>query len=59
MDPIFEHPAFDSARERVECVIRQLEKPQEALKTRCTLASNVGGTKYFLSQNWSDLQMRE
>ena len=28
MDPIFEHPVFDSARERVKYVIRQLEKPQ-------------------------------
>ena len=26
MDPIFEHPIFDSARERVKHVIKQLEK---------------------------------
>ena len=30
MDPIFEHAVFDSAKERVKCVIKQLEKPQEA-----------------------------
>ena len=29
MDRIFEHPVFDSAREKVKRVIRQLEKPQE------------------------------
>ena len=37
MDPIFEHPVFDSARERVKRVIRQLKKLQEALeKSLCT-----------------------
>ena len=56
MDPIFEHPVFDSARESVQCVIRQLEKPQ---KTRCALISNVGATMYFPSQNMSKLLMKE
>ena len=32
MDPIFEHPVFDSARERAKCVIRQLEKPLETFE---------------------------
>ena len=32
MDPIFEHPVFDSAREKMKRVIRQLEKSQEALE---------------------------
>ena len=32
MDPIFEHPDFDSASEGVKCVIKQFEKPQEALE---------------------------
>ena len=32
MDPIFEHPVFDSTRKRVKCVIKELEKPQEALE---------------------------
>ena len=59
MDPIFEHPVFDSAREKVIRVIRQYEKPQEALKTRCILVSNVGATRCFLSQNKSGLLMRE
>ena len=43
MDPIFEHPVFDSERE----------------KTCCTLVSNVGATKYFPSQNRLGLVMRE
>ena len=59
MDPIFEHPVFDSTREKVTCVIRQLEKPQEALKTRCILVLNVGETRCFLSENKSGLLMRE
>ena len=29
MDPILEHPVFDSAREKVKCVIRQIERRQE------------------------------
>ena len=29
MDPIFEHPIFDSAREKVKCAMEQLEKSQE------------------------------
>ena len=32
MDPIFEHPVFDSAREKMKRFIRQLEKLQEALE---------------------------
>ena len=32
MDPIFEHPVFDSAREKLKRVIRQFKKPQEALE---------------------------
>ena len=32
VDPIFEHPVFDSAREKVKCVIRQLEKPRETFE---------------------------
>ena len=30
MEPNFQHPVFDSAKEKVKRVIRQLEKPQEA-----------------------------
>ena len=32
MDPIFEHSVFDLAREKVNRVIRQLEKSQEAVE---------------------------
>ena len=32
MDPIFEHPVFDSPREKMKRFIRQLEKSQEALE---------------------------
>ena len=32
MDPIFEHPVFDSAREKMKRFIGQLEKSQEALE---------------------------
>ena len=32
MDPIFQHPVFDSATEKMKRFIRQLEKPQEALE---------------------------
>ena len=32
MAPFFKHPVFDLAREKVKRVIRQLEKPQEALE---------------------------
>ena len=32
MDPTFEHPVFDSSQEKVKRVIRQLEKPKEALE---------------------------
>ena len=47
MDPIFEHPVSDSAREKIKRVIRQLEKSREDLKTRCTLVPNVGAAMYF------------
>ena len=32
MDPIFEHPVFDLAREKMKRFITQLEKSQEALE---------------------------
>ena len=59
MDPIFEHPVFDTARERVKCVIRHLKNPKKNLKTRCTLVSNVGATMYFPSQNRLGLLAKE
>ena len=57
MDPIFEHPVFDSAREKVKRAIRQLEKPP--VKIYCTLVSNVVATRYFPSQSRLSLLMRE
>ena len=59
MHPIFEHPVFDSAREKVKRVVKLLEKPQEALEDSCTLVSNVGATRYFPSQNRLGLLMRK
>ena len=32
MDPIFEHPVFDSAREKMKLFKKQLEKSQEGLE---------------------------
>ena len=43
MDPIFEHPVFDSARERIKCVIKQLEKPQEASENSLFTCLKCGG----------------
>ena len=36
MDPIFEHPVFDSAREKMKRFIRQLEKLQQVLENLYT-----------------------
>ena len=47
MDPIFEHPVFDSARNKVKRVMRQLEKACKPFKTHCTLVSNVEATMFF------------
>ena len=51
MDPIFEHPVFDSAREKM--------KHLKTLKTCSTLVSNVVATIYFLLQDKLGLLMRE
>ena len=44
MDSIFEHRVFDSAREKMKCFIRQLEKSQgdfeNSLYTRFKCGSN-------------------
>ena len=32
MDPVFEHPVLDSAREKMKRFVRQLEKSQETLE---------------------------
>ena len=43
----------------MKCFIRQLVKSQEALEARCTFASIVVATMYFLLQNRSGLLMRK
>ena len=45
MDPIFEYPVFDSARERVKCVIKEHEKPQEALEDSLYSCFKCGSNK--------------
>ena len=46
-DPIFEHPVFDSTRERVKCVIKQYEKPQEALEKSLYTCFKCGSSNIF------------
>ena len=36
MDPVFKHPIFDSAREKVKRAMEQLEKSQETLENSYT-----------------------
>ena len=59
MDPIFEHPVFDSAREKMKRFIRQLEKSQEALENSLYTCFNCGSNNVFSLQNRSDLLMKE
>ena len=47
MDPIFEHPVFDSARESVKCVIRQLEKPQKTFENSLCTCFKCGSNNVF------------
>ena len=47
MDPIFEHPVFDSAGEKLKRVIKQLEKLQEALENPLYTCFRCGGNKIF------------
>ena len=47
MDPNFEHPVFDSAQERVKCVIKQLEKLQEAPENSLYTCFKCGSNKIF------------
>ena len=47
MDPIFEHPVFDSAREKLKRVIRQFKKPQEALENSLFTCFKCGSHKVF------------
>ena len=47
MDPIFQHPVFDSVRKRVKCVIKQLEKPQETFKNSLHTCFKCGSNNLF------------
>ena len=47
MDPIFEHTVFNSARERVKCVMKQLEKPQETFEGSLYTCFKCGSNKIF------------
>ena len=47
MDPIFEHPVFDSSRESVKRTMRQLEKPQESLETSLYTCFKCESNKIF------------
>ena len=47
MDPIFEHLAFDLDKEKLESVIRQLEKSQETLENLLYTCFQCGRNKIF------------
>ena len=47
MDSIFEHPVFDSAREKLKRVIRQLEKSQETFENLLHTCFKCGRNKIF------------
>ena len=47
MDPIFEHPVFDSAREKMKRFIRQLDKSQEAPKNSLYTCFKCRSNKIF------------
>ena len=44
MDPIIEHPVFDSVRKKMK---RQLEKPQEAFEKSLYISFKFGSNKIF------------
>ena len=47
MDPIFEHPVLDSAREKMKRFIRQLEKSQEAFENSLYTCFKFGSNNVF------------
>ena len=59
MDPIFEHPVFDSAREKMKRFIRQFEKSREALENSLYTCFKCGSNNIFSFANRSGLLMRE
>ena len=47
MDLIFEHPVFDSAREKMKRFMRQLEKSQEAFSNSLYICFKCGSNNIF------------
>ena len=47
MDGIFEHPVFDSDREKMKRFVRQLEKSQEALENFLSTCFKCGSNNIF------------
>ena len=47
MDPIFEHPVFDSVREKIERFMRQSEKSQESPKNSLYTCFKCGSNNVF------------
>ena len=47
MNPIFEHPVFDSAREKVKRFIRQLEKPKETFENLLYACLKCASNNFF------------
>ena len=47
MDPIFEHPVFDSAREKMKRFIRQLEISQKTFENSLYTCFKCGSSNVF------------
>ena len=47
VDPVFKHPIFDSAREKVKRAMEQLEKSQETLENSFYTCFKCGSNKVF------------
>ena len=47
MDPIFNHPIFNSAGEKVKRAMKQLKKPQQAFSNSLCTCFKCGGNKIF------------
>ena len=47
MDPLFEHPVFDSVRDKVKRVMEQLIKPREVLESSLYICFKCGSNQIF------------
>ena len=59
MDPLFQHPVFDSVRKKVKHAMRQLEKPPERLENSLYTCFKCESKDIFYRKNRSALLMRE